>query len=551
MDGATRSRFALLAGALALGAGVPPAAADPPVFSDVPRVTVTDVAFFRALFQSSSQGVLRIAMLGDSQETSPWGWGQVYVPFLNARLAAAFGPCSETGPLTNIYAVESPQWLASMRRAVCGTPSTALSPAEVLPCIDVYRIPAGCGLGGIPYRAVFLPDAAAAVHPELVGGPWFAGASSCVAEALVYRTAGMSGILWENQPIDGTAPTHEGATVQGGELVPSAGGAPGTYEWMATPVLDRGGRRHLQVAMSATSWGQGVDLVATRFRSTVADRGIVVHSFANGGMRMADLVPQHGASGPMLRAWAPRAAVIHLGSNDAMEMTDVESWRQRLAEGIAWIRAAMGDPSFPVVVASDLRVGTPGLPMQMTDRMPVIAHEIALQDPRVMAINLPRIVAEEYRWIPSQWYLFDTAHYRPHAQRMLAEAFVGELCAALEVPYPRCGGAPWADCVRSLGVLCQPGPCTIMTDLDAADRSLRWGGPGSTCTDADGDGWIDACAPLVPEDFNGDGRVDGNDLSFLLTFWGPGSSPADLTRDGQVDGADLARLLTRWGIVVP
>lgn len=540
-----------VAAALACAAASTALRADPPGFADVPRVTVSDPAFFRALLQSSADGVLRVAMIGDSQETSPWGWGQVYVPFINARLAATFGPCSETGPLTNIYAVESPQWLASMRRAVCGTPTTALAPNEVLPCIDVFRIPAGCGLGGIPYRAVFLPDAAAAVHPELVGGPWFAGASSCVAEALVYRTAGMSGVLWENQPIDGTAPTHEGATVQGGELVPSASGSPGTYEWLATPVLDYAGRRHVQVAMSATAWGDGVDLVAVRFRSTVADRGIVVHSFAKGGMRMADLVPQHGASGPMLRAWGPRAALIHLGANDAMEIADVEAWRARLLQGIAWIRSAMGDPAFPVIVASDLRVGTPGLPMQMTDRMPVVAHEIALQDPRVLAINLPRIVAEEYRWIPNQWYLHDTAHYRLYAQRMLAEALVGELCASLAVPYPRCPGVPWADCVRSLGVLCQPGPCTIMTDLDAADRSFRWGGPGSTCADADADGWIDACAPLVPEDFNGDGMVGGSDLSFLLASWGPGSGPADLTRDGRVDGADLARLLSRWGPVVP
>lgn len=531
--------------------GAPAAHADPPTYADVPRVTASDPAYFRALLESSSSGVLRIAMFGDSQETSPWGWGQTYVPFINARLAAAFGPCSETGPLTNIYAVESPQWLASMRRAVCGSPTTALSPAEVLPCIEVFRIPAGCGLGGIPYRAVLLHDAAAAVHPELVGGPWFAGASSCVAEALVLRTPGMSGILWENQPIDGTAPTHEGAAVQGGELVPSASGQPGTYEWLATPVLEYAGKRHLQVAMSATGWGDGVDLVAVRYRSTVADRGIVVHSFSKGGMRLADLVPQHGASGPMLRAWAPRAAIIHLGANDAMEMTDPESWRARLQQAIGWIRDAMQDPAFPVIVASDLRGGTPGLPVQVLDRMPAIAHELATGDPRVLAINLPRIVAEEYRWIPSQWYLADSAHYRPYAQRMLAEAFVGELCAALGTGQARCPGRPWPECVRTLGVLCQPGPCTLVTDLDAAEHLLNWGGAGTTCTDANGDGWIDACAPLVPEDFNGDDWVDGRDLAFLLAFWGPGASPADLDQDGQVNGADLARLLGAWGHVVP
>jgi hypothetical protein len=47
-------------------------------------------------------------------------------------------------------------------------------------------------------------------------------------------------------------------------------------------------------------------------------------------------------------------------------------------------------------------------------------------------------------------------------------------------------------------------------------------------------------------DLNGDGVVDGADLTILLGAWGS-SGPGDLNGDGLVDGADLALLLGLWG----
>jgi len=522
--------------------------ADPPNYADVPRVSTSDVAFFRGLFQSSGTSALRIALIGDSQETVG-GWGNFYVAFLNARLAAAFGPCSETGLLTNFYAVEGPYWMAATRRAVCGATSPALPPGEVLPAIDVHRIPAGCGLGGIPVRALLLHDMARAVDPQLVGGNWFAGQSSCVAEALVLRRPGSSGVLWSSQPTDGTVP-DAAPEVAAGELVPAPGAA-GTFEWLSTPVLGLGGRRHLQVAMSATAWGDGLDLVGFRFRSTIADRGVIVHSFSKGGFQLAHLLPQHGASGPMLKAWNPGVAMIQLGANDALALADPESWRPMLEQAIAWIRASMGDPGFPVIIASDLRGAYGGQSAVNIDRMPAIAHEIAMQDPRVLAINLRRITEEEYLWVPNDHYLYDSAHLRPYAQRLLAEALVGELCAALSIPYARCPDAPWADCIRTIGAYCDGSGCRPLIDVEAAELGIAWAGPGSTCADADGDGRPDICPDQPPPDFNNDGFVDGIDLGILLSEWGIGLSRADVNGDGAVDGVDLGILLASWGPVAP
>jgi hypothetical protein len=235
--------------------------------------------------------------------------------------------------------------MAATRRAVCSSTSPALSPSQVLPAMDVHRIPAGCGLGWTPVRGLLLHDMAHPLHPELIGGDWFAGEQSCVVEALILNRAGSSGVLWSSQPTDQPYPSDI-AEVAGGELVPSSGAA-GTYEWLSTPVLGFGGRRHLQVAMSATDWGDGLDLVGFRFRSTVADRGVIVHSFSKGGFQLVQLLPQHGASGPMLKAWNPGAVMIHLGANDAMMLTDPESWRPMLEQAIAWIRSSMAIRHFP------------------------------------------------------------------------------------------------------------------------------------------------------------------------------------------------------------
>jgi hypothetical protein len=60
---------------------------------------------------------------------------------------------------------------------------------------------------------------------------------------------------------------------------------------------------------------------------------------------------------------------------------------------------------------------------------------------------------------------------------------------------------------------------------------------------------IDAVSRVRPRahaaDFNGDGAVDGTDLTVLLVQYG-GAGSADLNSDGTVDGLDLAQLLAEW-----
>lgn len=47
-------------------------------------------------------------------------------------------------------------------------------------------------------------------------------------------------------------------------------------------------------------------------------------------------------------------------------------------------------------------------------------------------------------------------------------------------------------------------------------------------------------------DINGDGSVDGADISILFGNWGISNGPADLTHDGFVDGADFSIVFGHW-----
>ena len=52
-------------------------------------------------------------------------------------------------------------------------------------------------------------------------------------------------------------------------------------------------------------------------------------------------------------------------------------------------------------------------------------------------------------------------------------------------------------------------------------------------------------------DFDGNGVVDGADLSSLLNGWGSSASQFDLDGNGLVDGGDLAQVLNAWGACPP
>ncbi|MEY2796355.1 MAG: hypothetical protein RIR10_2071, partial [Planctomycetota bacterium] len=562
---------AVAIGAVTIGVGANVARGDEnPPFLAVPRVSAQTPERFRALFQSSDESIVRVLILGDSQETMPGGFGSLYLPHLNARFAKVFGPAGESMLFTNVGMQGTPHWLASSTTSAASLP-TGIASTSLLPGVVVRRLLADDGTALGAFRVMLLHDASAVADPVLIDGPWFDAQGPFVGEILAIGSASPTAVQWSNTPSDSSIAGAGPAAVQSGVLPMPVKAAAGSFHWLETPTLDFGGKRHVQLNLSGaipsneakndgtnggTAGGKtqnkkfgkplGTEVAGIRFRSLSAHHGVVVQSFARGGMRLQDVLGEHAQSGPFLRAMDPSIAVLHFGANDAAYGIGIEEWRSRVLQTVAWIRTETGDPNFPIILASDLRSG-PADGFPILDLMPVVAHEIALEDANVLALNLPRIVAEEYRWLERRPYLYDAAHLAPHAQRMLAEAFVGELCRGLSIPDAGCAQTSWADCVRTLGSTCAYGGCVLVTDIDATVLGLPWNGAGTDCTDNDQDGYPDLCPPPASPDINGDGSVDAGDLAILLGAWGTALASADLNYDGSVGAADLAVLLARWG----
>jgi hypothetical protein len=487
---------------------------------------------------------VRGVILGDSQETSPWGWGMHYVPFLNARLSEVFGKCSETMLLTNIDMVERPQWLATVMRAAGAATSTVVPPSAVLPGLAVETLVASISASS-DFRAVLLHDSSRTIDPALRFGPWMHESNEHVVDVLVHAGGQACQLDWRSEPTDEDYPAIRPVVSAGNISFVDTGTLAG-FVWATTPPLARGDRRHLQIALSPGAFGAPVDLVGVRFRIPSLSRGIVVQSLSAGGQRAIDLRLRHGSVSGMFRALGPSFAVFQLGANDAMEMNGPDMWRMRLQDAIAWIRETAGDPRFPVIIVSDIRGGSGGMPFEIIDRMPVIAHELASVDDRLMAINMRRVTTEEFLWGETTHYLADSAHFHPFAQRLLAFAFVGELCAALGINSKHCEFASdWADCVRMMGSACGTGGCVRMLDVEADHYNVPWNA-GGRCADLNEDGVVDECPSAGRADLDRDGFIGGRDLGILLGSWGQRSAIADIDGNGAVDGIDLGILVSQW-----
>ena len=98
--------------------------------------------------------------------------------------------------------------------------------------------------------------------------------------------------------------------------------------------------------------------------------------------------------------------------------------------------------------------------------------------------------------------------------------------------------------VEGGGLWVRPGYDTV----DISDTTICTNAPQNVVgryTDLGGNTVCDCVA-----DFNGNGVIDGGDLSVLLGYWGPCNSvdcAADLNYDGMINGVDLSILLGDWG----
>ena len=122
------------------------------------------------------------------------------------------------------------------------------------------------------------------------------------------------------------------------------------------------------------------------------------------------------------------------------------------------------------------------------------------------------------------------------------------------VPYPNIASGVAAACDGDI-VLVGPGVYQEQVFFEGKRVQLiSEEGPEKTIIDAgllsdeNGDRFPDECAGSVcPGDIDGNGEVDGSDVTIILAFWLSEDPTADLDGNGVVDGQDLTIVLAYWG----
>ena len=125
----------------------------------------------------------------------------------------------------------------------------------------------------------------------------------------------------------------------------------------------------------------------------------------------------------------------------------------------------------------------------------------------------------------------------PEEADLIGGIFMGDgtTCGSITCPEPTA-----ACCFGS-------GFCLVLEEDECETAAGTWNKLGSTCEDVDGNGIADVCEEdALIGDLDGDGQVNGQDLSILLGFWGTDNAVADIIVNGIVDGADLSALLAEW-----
>ena len=106
-----------------------------PTFREVDFFYSQQPQVFRNLWQTAQAHTIRIAVLGDSQETSPNSHGFQYIPALNYEMWKRFGNSPETPVVGCFYYGGTPpaNWLLAGACAAPGPTATRLGSTQILP----------------------------------------------------------------------------------------------------------------------------------------------------------------------------------------------------------------------------------------------------------------------------------------------------------------------------------------------------------------------------------------------------------------------------------
>ncbi len=401
---------------------------------------------FQNLWQAARTQTVRIAVLGDSQETSPGGKGSVYVPRLNYEMWKRFGNVPET-PFVGCssYGTGSPwaDWLLRGVSASPGPSATRLASNQILPNMAPAAhstINGASNINGEWYgQLTLLEQDAIDVDPgaAIPSTTSYFNTSGVVKARIFAATNASSGeIAYWARPSDSNAPSYYNPVTTTGSL--TLGLESSTFGVLSgdTAALDYGGKHYLAIEVAGTDDSKLTDILGLRFFNETHPEGVIVNSFSAGGYQAASFLANHGNAGDIFRALDFQVVILHYGANDIAAGLSAQDFETQIESVIALIRSWVGDPNLPVILIADVyRDGLTAAQSSEFDQYVGAELAIAQADSNVMVINARRLM-DDIGWNGSSGqissFLVDCCHYTPYGAQLLAAAEAAALMG--EIP---------------------------------------------------------------------------------------------------------------------
>lgn len=418
----------------------PPLPPPPPVtllsFDRIEHSYTQSPTRFSGLWAQARTRTVRLALFGDSQETSPGGRGDVYVPRLQFESWKRYRNVPET-PVVGYssYGDGHPygDWLVRGSAAGPGASPTRIVVDHLLPGIQAAAQAAPAGpqsINGQWYGQLMVlePDARS-LNPAAeipTTSPYFCTQGSVRAEIFVATDPQSGGLLYKARPSD-SVPSYSATTTL--EETAPLSLADSTYilKSFTTAPLPFNGKRHLQLELLGSMTSTLTDIIGARFKSDQCPHGLVIQSLSAGGLSTKEFLNTYRAPGLLFRAMGFDAVILHFGANDSGEGSTAEAFRQDTERLIARIRSWVNTPDFPVILIADpYRKGLGSAQEAEYARYPGALRAIAASDPAVLVINSRRLM-DERGWNAGQAnrlseLLLDDVHYTARGAIELAEA---------------------------------------------------------------------------------------------------------------------------------
>lgn len=356
----------------------------PATWNNVPHYYANDLPDWASFLRLGYSQTLRVAMWGDSQETSPGGSGSVYIPSINRELGLIFKNYPETGfSLASSY---GNKWLLS--GSISGTTAGAYASTKLPPNLITQRVTSG--INGILTALMPYGEGGSESNYQLY---W--PRNNTVCDIFAIASPGSGEITWTNKR-QTISPGFFTTNLGSGTLTLGLNQAEEIKMGTIPIVWDADAVNWPTVSVNLTGTSASpTEILGLRFRRTDKTNGMVVYDFAAGGYTKAIMMTNHPNCDAVVRALDFDCHWVKLGVNDIVGNQSISAFKAEMITFIAWIRAKANDPTARVILESEVYVIDSNVARRIPfDEMSGALHEIAQSDSNVLFINGRRLTEE-------------------------------------------------------------------------------------------------------------------------------------------------------------